>query len=147
MKDLYRNRDFIPNFDELIAETAARSRAFAVGANARVDVPYGTGARERVDIIFPPGLAKGAPLHAFIHGGYWRAGNKHEHWLVAAPVLAAGGIAAFIGYDLMPDTRLQTQVASQPAATQLGRIWQATWLRSAPKKTSTQGLARYAACC
>lgn len=138
MKDLYRNRDFIPNFDELIAETAARSRAFAVGANARVDVPYGTGARERVDIIFPPGLAKGAPLHAFIHGGYWRAGNKHEHWLVAAPVLAAGGIAAFIGYDLMPDIRLGT-IVSQVRAALAHLVEMAPELGADPSRVTASG--------
>ncbi len=116
MTDLYRNRDFIPNFDELIAETAARSREFAAGVQARRNIPYGASARERIDIVFPPRPAKGAPLHAFIHGGYWRAGSKDDHWLVAAPVLAAGGIAAFIGYDLMPGTRLGTIVGQVRAA-------------------------------
>lgn len=116
MTDLYRNSDFIPDFHELIAETAARSREFSVGVQARSNVPYGAGARERVDILFPPRLAKGAPLHAFVHGGYWRAGSKDDHWLVAAPVLAAGGIAAFIGYDLMPSTRLGTIVSQVRAA-------------------------------
>src|SRR5690606_37559921 len=131
-------RDFIPDFDELIAETAARSRAFAAGANARVDVPYGTGARERVDIIFPPRMAKGAPLHAFIHGGYWRAGNKQEHWLVAAPVLAAGGIAAFIGYDLMPDTRLGT-IVSQVRAASTHLVGMAPELGADPGRVTASG--------
>lgn len=105
-QDLYRNRDFIPDFGEIIAETAARSREFAQQVEMRTDVPYGPGPRERMDIIFPSRLANGAPLHVFIHGGYWRTGSKEDHRLVAAPVLAAGGIAAIITYDLMPDTRL-----------------------------------------
>ncbi|MFQ3787776.1 alpha/beta hydrolase [Halomonas sp. A29] len=115
-QDLYRNRDFIPDFDEIIAETAARSRELAAQADIRPDVPYGPGSRERMDILLPPRLAKGAPLHVFIHGGYWRSGSKEDHWLVAAPVLAAGGIAAAITYDLMPGTRLGAIVRQVRAA-------------------------------
>ena len=92
-QDLYRNRDFIPDFDEIVTETAARSREFAKRVEIQPNVPYGPGPRERMDIILPPRMAKGAPLHVFIHGGYWRSGSKEDHWLVAAPVLAVGGRA------------------------------------------------------
>lgn len=120
-QDLYRNRDFIPDFDELIAETAARSREFAQRADIRTGLPYGPGARERLDLILPQCPASGAPLHMFIHGGYWRSGNREDHWLIAAPVLAVGGIAAFISYDLMPGARLaaiveQVRVAARHLA-------------------------------
>ena len=117
-QDLYRNRDFIPDFDEIVAETAARSREFAATANIRRDVPYGSGPRERMDLIFPPKPVKDAPLHMFFHGGYWRAGSKEDHLLVAAPVVAAGGIAAIVTYDLMPDTRLGTIVGQSRTALQ-----------------------------
>ena len=115
-QDLYRNRDFIPDFDEIVTETAARSREFAKRVEIRPNVPYGPGPRERIDIILPPRMAKGAPLHVFIHGGYWRSGSKEDHWLVAAPVLAVGGIAALVTYDLMPGTRLGPIVAQVRAA-------------------------------
>lgn len=115
-QDLYCNRDFIPDFDDIIAETASRSRAFAAHAEVRPAIAYGQSPRERMDILLPPRLAKGAPLHMFIHGGYWRAGNKEDHWLVAAPVLAAGGIAAIVEYDLMPRTRLGAIVGQVRAA-------------------------------
>lgn len=105
-QDLYRNRDFIPDFDDIMAETAARSRELAKQVEIRPDVAYGPGPRERMDIIFPSHAVKDAPLHVFIHGGYWRAGSKEDHRLIAAPVIAAGGIAAIITYALMPDTRL-----------------------------------------
>jgi arylformamidase len=115
-KDLYRNRDFIPDFDEIMAETAARSRELAARATMKADLPYGPGRRERMDILFPSNPAKDAPLHMFIHGGYWRSGSKEDHHLVAAPVLEAGGIAAIVTYDLMPGTRLATIVAQARAA-------------------------------
>src|SRR5690606_5516397 len=57
-----------------------------------------------------------APLHLFIHGGYWRSGRKEDHTLIAAPVLSAGGIAAVVGYDLMPGCRLGAIVGQVRAA-------------------------------
>ena len=110
-RDLYRNRDFIPDFDAIMAETEARSRAFAETARVERNVNYGETPRQSFDLVFPPDPAPGAPLHMFIHGGYWRGGSKEAHTLVAAPVLAAGGIAALVGYDLMPGTRLAGIVA------------------------------------
>lgn len=110
-QDLYRNRDFIPDFDALLAETAARSRALAAQTEMRTNIAYGPRPRERMDLLLPQNLKTGAPLHLFVHGGYWRSGTKEDHRLVAAPVLAAGGIAAIVGYDLMPVTRLAVLVA------------------------------------
>lgn len=115
-QDLYRNRDFIPNFDDLLAETAARSKQFSQTADIRADIPYGTGARERMDLVFPPRMAKDAPLHIFVHGGYWRAGNKEDHHLMAAPALSVGAAAAIVSYDLMPEAPLGTLVQQIRAA-------------------------------
>ena len=114
--DLYRNRDFIPDFDALMAEIKARSRKLAAEARMRRDLPYGPGPRQRLDLVFPPGDPVDAPLHVFVHGGYWRSGSKDAHTLVAAPVLAAGGIAAIVGYELMPETRLGAIVGQVRAA-------------------------------
>ncbi|MGV0817588.1 alpha/beta hydrolase [Martelella sp. AMO21009] len=115
-RDLYRNRDFIPDFDAIMAETEARSRAFADRSRVERNVRYGETPRQSFDLVFPPAPAPGAPLHMFIHGGYWRAGSKETHTLVAEPVVAAGGIAALVGYDLMPETRLAEIVAQVRAA-------------------------------
>ncbi len=115
-RDLYRNRDFIPDFDAIMAETEARSRAFADTARVERNLSYGETPRQSFDLVFPPDPAPGAPLHMFIHGGYWRAGSKEAHTLVAAPVIAAGGIAALVSYDLMPETRLAEIVAQVRSA-------------------------------
>lgn len=115
-RDPYRNRDFIPDFDAIAAETEARSRAFADTVRIERDLSYGPTPRQVFDLVHPPDPAPGAPLHMFIHGGYWRSGSKAAHTRVAAPVIAAGGIAALIGYDLMPGTRLAEIVAQVRAA-------------------------------
>jgi len=108
--DLYRIRDFVPDFDAIAAEFASRSRAMSQRATIRADIAYGTRPREVLDLVFPDKLAEGAPLHVFVHGGYWRSGEKADYRLVAEPVLAAGGIAALIEYDLMPGQRLPVLV-------------------------------------
>jgi len=105
-QDLYRIRDFVPDFDAIADEFAERSRALSARANVRADIPYGAGTREILDIILPERPNTGAPLHVFVHGGYWRSGEKANYRFVAEPVLAAGGVAAFIEYDLMPSRRL-----------------------------------------
>lgn len=104
--DPYRIRDFVPDFDAIAAEIAAQSRAVARRATMWSGSSYGAGPRERIDILLPPRLRSGAPLHMFVHGGYWRSGEKESYTCVASPVLAAGGVAAIVEYDLMPGTRL-----------------------------------------
>jgi arylformamidase len=108
--DLYRIRDFVPDFEAISAEIAARSAAMAQGSRMQVDLAYGAGNRETMDILWPENPKAGAPLHMFVHGGYWRSGEKSAYRCVAAPVLAAGGIAAIVEYDLMPATRLPVLV-------------------------------------
>lgn len=105
-QDPYRIRDFVPDFDAIAAEIASQSRALAKSALIWSGSAYGPGARECMDILLPPNLRQGAPVHVFVHGGYWRSGAKADYTCVAAPVLAAGGIAAIVEYDLMPGTRL-----------------------------------------
>ncbi len=109
-QDLYRIRDFVPDFDAIAAEFAERSRALSAKADVLADIRYGSRAREVLDIILPDHPKAGAPLHVFVHGGYWRSGQKENYRFAAAPVLAAGGVAAIVEYDLMPGTRLDVLV-------------------------------------
>ncbi|AZL58164.1 alpha/beta hydrolase [Tabrizicola piscis] len=108
--DPYRIRSFVPDFDAITAEIAARSKALAARSLIWSGSSYGECARERMDILLPPNLRQGAPIHMFVHGGYWRSGDKADYTCIAAPVLAVGGIAAIVEYDLMPGTRLGTLV-------------------------------------
>lgn len=109
-RDLYRIRDFVPDFDAIAGEFAERSRALSAKATVLADVRYGTRAREVLDVILPERQKTGAPLHVFVHGGYWRSGEKENYRFVASPVLAAGGVAAIVEYDLMPGERLDVLV-------------------------------------
>jgi arylformamidase len=115
-RDPYRIRDWVPDFDAIQAEIADRSRALSRRARLRDGLAYGSGPRETLDVLWPDAPAAGAPLHVFVHGGYWRSGDKADTRCVAAPVLAAGGIAALVEYDLMPGARLPALVAQVRAA-------------------------------
>jgi arylformamidase len=108
--DPYRIRSFVPDFDAISVEIAARSRDLAARSMIWAGSSYGEGARDRMDILLPPNLRNGAPIHMFVHGGYWRSGRKEDYTCVAAPVLAVGGIAAVVEYDLMPAARLASLV-------------------------------------
>lgn len=109
-QDLYKIRDFVPDFDAIAAEFAERSRAFSARTNVLENLRYGARTREVLDVILPQNPKAGAPLHVFVHGGYWRSGEKENYRFVAAPVLAAGGVAALVEYDLMPEQRLDVLV-------------------------------------
>ncbi|KJF72854.1 alpha/beta hydrolase [Agrobacterium arsenijevicii] len=109
-QDLYRTRDFVPDFDAIAAEFGQRSRELSAKTEVLADIRYGARSREVLDIILPKRPKAGAPLHVFVHGGYWRSGEKANYRLVAAPVLAAGGVAAIVEYGLMPGTRLPTLI-------------------------------------
>ncbi|MBO3761457.1 alpha/beta hydrolase fold domain-containing protein [Ciceribacter sp. L1K22] len=109
-QDLYRIRDFVPDFDAISAEFTTRSQALTASANVLSDIRYGDRAREVMDIVLPNNVKAGAPLHVFVHGGYWRSGEKENYRLVAEPIVAAGAVAAIIEYDLMPQSRLDLLV-------------------------------------
>jgi arylformamidase len=107
--DPYAIRDVVPEFDAVAAELAARGAATLARPSTRI--AYGPGARETVDVVFPDRPAAGAPLHLFVHGGYWRSGTVAAYACAVDPVLAAGGVAALAEYDLMPGVRLAAIVA------------------------------------
>jgi arylformamidase len=109
--DPYKIRDFVPDFDSIADAFSERSRMLSATAEVMANIKYGSGDRETVDVILPKRPHAGAPLHVFVHGGYWRSGEKQNYRLVAAPVLEAGGVAAVVEYDLMPGARLDVLVA------------------------------------
>lgn len=96
----YNNRAAVPDHAEWFARWARASDAARAHARGERDVRYGSNPGERLDILLPPGRARGT--FVFIHGGYWRALDKAEHAFVAPPFLAAGFAVALLDYDLCP---------------------------------------------
>lgn len=118
--DPFDIRALVPEVAEIEAELARASSAARDGIRCRLDVAYGDGPDERLDLFFPEAAEGPCPVHLFIHGGFWRANRKEAFGFVAGPVVAAGAIAAIADYSLMPRARMRT------LAGQVRRA--ATWL-------------------
>jgi arylformamidase len=122
--DPFKIRAHVPRFAEHVADNHASSAATRARLASRLDVAYGDGPDEKLDLFFPgPALPdRPAPVHLFIHGGYWRANSKNDFSFVADSVAAQGAIAAILDYSLMPGARMGALVDQvRRAATWLGR--------------------------
>jgi arylformamidase len=107
--DPFRTRDYIPDFDEIIRELSARSEATRVSLRM-IEISYGSDRTETFDLFFPKEMRSPAPVHMFIHGGYWRMFSKRDFSYIADTVTAAGAIAAIVDYALMPSVRMAVPV-------------------------------------
>lgn len=106
----YNNRAMVPDHPRHIEAWARESeRARAARPDARLDLAYGAGEREKFD-FFP--AKPGAPLHLFIHGGYWRALDKSSFSYPALAFASAGIAYAAINYPLAPRASIDDIVAS-----------------------------------
>ncbi len=103
-----------PKRDEWAARWGARSQALRAARGGKLDVHYGDGARQRLD-VFSCGAA-GAPTLAYIHGGYWQLNDKEPSTFVGEALLPAGFNLVMIEYTLAPAARLDAIVAEVRSA-------------------------------
>ncbi|XP_029783603.1 kynurenine formamidase [Suricata suricatta] len=75
-----------------------------------LDVPYGDGEGEKLDIYFPEQASEALPFCVFIHGGYWQSGSKDTSAFMVNPLTAQGVAVAIVGYDLAPKGTLDQMV-------------------------------------
>ncbi len=93
------------------ARQAERSDRCRAGAKrAALDLAYGAHPRERLDLFLPE--ADGAPLFAFIHGGYWQWNDKEPFAFLGEELVPAGAAFANIEYALCPSVTL-TELTDQ----------------------------------
>jgi arylformamidase len=83
------------------AEESARVRAVLRHLD---DVPFGPTPPEHLDIY--PADVRNAPVHVFIHGGYWRAFSSKDFAFVAEGLNARGITAVLVNYALCPEVRI-----------------------------------------
>ena len=83
---------------------AAKSNASRNGACAQ-DLRYGAGAEETLDLYLPP-EPSAAPLHIYIHGGYWQLLSKDESSFAAPMFQQLGSFFAAVNYTLAPHKTL-----------------------------------------
>ena len=92
-------------------ENAAKAAAAAreqLASSSHLDLRYGTGAKQTLDILKGTSLGEPAPVVLFIHGGYWRALDKDDHTHLALPFIDAGAIFLNLNYSLCPEVTVST---------------------------------------
>jgi arylformamidase len=100
---LIDNRDFY--LDEYKrASIAARDDALRANT-CQSDLRYGPGDEETLD-LFKPARPGEAPLHVFIHGGYWQLLSKNESCFAAPMFQRHGSYFAALNYTLAPHQTL-----------------------------------------
>jgi len=106
LSDAYENGAYIPGAErcrEMWLVRAAQYRA-RLGVRARLDIAYGSGARNRFDLFMPKGAPVGLVL--FVHGGYWKALDRSDWSHLAAGPNARGWAVAMPSYTLAPEARI-----------------------------------------
>ena len=126
---MYNNRALVPDHADYLARWAKVSAAARASQACTLDVPYGGGVGEALD-IFPAakvlakvsakGASRGAPVLVFIHGGYWRSLDKADHSFVAPAFTARGACVVVPNYALCPGTR-ESPVTLPHIALQMAR--------------------------
>lgn len=97
----YNLRAGRPDYEEtVIPGWVAASATARAGLTSRLDLRYGTGARQTLDVFLCGDPT--APTLLYVHGGYWQRGDKSIYSFLAAPFVAAGVNVVVIGYDLCP---------------------------------------------
>lgn len=101
----YNNRLRVADYAGHLQRWTEASRLVLAEPGCQLQVPYGDGPSETLD-IFPPlagaRAAEGAPVMVFIHGGYWRALDKSDFAFVAPAFNAAGAMVVVPNYALCP---------------------------------------------
>jgi arylformamidase len=106
----------VPDFAAILAAWAPAAAAFRSTARADLDVAYGDGQRNRLDLFLPKGPQ--APAVAmFIHGGFWMSFDGSHFSHMARGLVAHGVPVAVPTYSLCPDVTLGAIIDEIRAAT------------------------------
>jgi len=104
----YNNRAAVADHPVWLEHYVTASTKARAEFAPRLDVRYGPGPKETLDLFLPAKPARGTLV--FLHGGYWRALDKSDFSFVAPPFLAQDLAVAVVNYDLCPDVTIATIV-------------------------------------
>ena len=120
----YNPRLIVTDVDTIVKGWKDRSAATRARTGDRLRRAYGATLAEYLD-IFPAGTPN-APIHIFIHGGYWRAFGADDFSFIAGSGLARGATTVIVNYELCPKVRI-TEIVRQVRAA-VSWVW-----RNAPE--------------
>ncbi|NQV56126.1 MAG: alpha/beta hydrolase [Rhodospirillales bacterium] len=94
----------IDDIDVYHAQYGGLSAKAVERLSGKLDIAYGDDPLQKLDAF--PTASGGAPILAFIHGGYWAAGDKAGYRFPADTFHDAGAVWAPINYRLAPAVTL-----------------------------------------
>ncbi|MCC2596760.1 alpha/beta hydrolase [Pusillimonas sp. MFBS29] len=97
-------------FKRVLATLEQKSVAARERYEAVLDVPYGSGELERLD-IFRTGR-QGSRVNVFFHGGYWQMLDKQGFSYVADGLVPHDIASVVVNYPLMPQASMHDLVAA-----------------------------------
>src|SRR3989442_13265817 len=97
----YDNRAKVKDAPEWLERYARESTKARAELSCRLDVAYGPSPGETLDVFPAPGSAS-APVHVFIHGGYWHRLGKADRGFVARGLPPARAGVGRINYPVHP---------------------------------------------
>ena len=107
---LYRATGGITNLTEVFDSFVNDSASYRARSCGVLNIAYGAHVDEQVDIFLPRGNSGRAPVHIFIHGGYWYQFGKSEWSFMAEAMVEAGAIVVVPRYSLCPRTTVEAIV-------------------------------------
>jgi arylformamidase len=122
----------VPDSSARIEGWVARSAAIRNTLPCRLGVRYGPTREEYLD-IFPAG--DGAPVHVFIHGGYWRRFSARDHSFVVPLLVQAGVSVLVVNYALCPTVTIDEIVRQVRASVAWARANAASFGGNADRLT------------
>lgn len=103
----------VPGYFERWQRWSGNSRRRLAGT---LDVAYGEKPGERMDVFASSRSGGAAPVHVFIHGGYWHSRDKAEFSYLAEGLVEAGTVVVLLNYSLAPEADMDEIVRQNRAA-------------------------------
>jgi acetyl esterase/lipase len=85
--------------------TALNALSPAIGSDSNVDIAYGPGARNKLDIYRPAKASAASPVVVFFYGGNWSTGQRRDYAFVGRALAARGIVVVIPDYRLYPEVR------------------------------------------
>ncbi|KAJ8283176.1 hypothetical protein COCON_G00020260 [Conger conger] len=80
-------------------------------AQALLNVPYGEGDDEKLDVYIPSNPSLDLPLVIYLHGGLWQFLSKEESGFIAGPLVQKGVVVVAVGYQTAPKGDMDLMVS------------------------------------
>ena len=102
LDSLYNNRALVPDYATYFSRWQEASARVRQTQPCELDVSYGQGDSETLDVFYAGDQQGKVPVLVFLHGGYWRSLDKADHSFIAPAFTDAGACVVVPNYALCP---------------------------------------------